>query len=190
MASDGLWDVLANHEVTETARLTLDRAEAAGLTGVGAARKAASTLAKAAMARGTRDNTTVLLVNLRGRRAVPGGQAGEGCVGEGKEGVGEGQEEADGEQAQRVHKGPEAAGAAGVAGTGAAGAGVGGAGSAKDLVRRVAAAQAVQPAATAMPTPATAAAAPVPAAASQAAAVQAAAADSATPAAAAGAAAL
>jgi protein phosphatase 2C len=58
LASDGLWDVLSNQEAADMALHRLRAAEAEGVAGVAAARKAASALTKAALERGTRDNVT------------------------------------------------------------------------------------------------------------------------------------
>ncbi len=65
LASDGLWDVLSNQEVTDIALRCLDNADESGVQGVAAAKKAAASLAKAALDRGTRDNVTVLVIDLR-----------------------------------------------------------------------------------------------------------------------------
>lgn len=73
LASDGLWDVLSNQEAADMALHTLHQAEASGLVGVAAARKAASALTKAALERGTRDNVTVLVVDMRHERAAGAG---------------------------------------------------------------------------------------------------------------------
>lgn len=65
MASDGLWDVINNQEAADMASHTLLNAEAQGISGVLAAKKAAAALTKAALDRGTRDNVTVLIIDLR-----------------------------------------------------------------------------------------------------------------------------
>ncbi|KAI8463333.1 MAG: phosphatase 2C-like domain-containing protein [Monoraphidium minutum] len=75
LASDGLWDVLENQEAADMALHRLRSAEAEGLAGVAAARKAASALTKAALERGTRDNVTVLVVDMRHERAAAGAGA-------------------------------------------------------------------------------------------------------------------
>ncbi len=64
MASDGLWDVLSNQEASDIALHTIN---ACSTRGVAAAKKAASALTKAALDRGTRDNVTVLVVDLRSK---------------------------------------------------------------------------------------------------------------------------
>jgi len=70
LASDGLWDVLTNQEATAIARAALEVAESRGgaarASRVGAVRKAASALTRAALERGSRDNVTSLCINLRG----------------------------------------------------------------------------------------------------------------------------
>jgi protein phosphatase 2C len=70
LASDGLWDVISNQEAADMALHVLNAAEASGLTGVAAVRKTATALTKAALDRGTRDNVTVLVVDLRHADAV------------------------------------------------------------------------------------------------------------------------
>jgi len=70
LASDGLWDVLSNQEAADMALHTLHATEASGVVGVAAARKAASALTKAALERGTRDNVTCLVVDMRHERAA------------------------------------------------------------------------------------------------------------------------
>jgi protein phosphatase 2C len=70
LASDGLWDVLSNQEAADMAAHTLHAAEAAGVVGVAAARRAASALTKSALERGTRDNVTCLVVDMRHARAA------------------------------------------------------------------------------------------------------------------------
>ncbi|WIA35807.1 hypothetical protein OEZ86_004194 [Tetradesmus obliquus] len=65
MASDGLWDVIGNQEAADMAVHSLQAAEASGHSGVAAAKRAATSLTKAALERGTRDNVTVLVVDLR-----------------------------------------------------------------------------------------------------------------------------
>uniref|UniRef100_A0A383W249 protein-serine/threonine phosphatase n=1 Tax=Tetradesmus obliquus TaxID=3088 RepID=A0A383W249_TETOB len=69
MASDGLWDVIGNQEAADMAVHSLQAAEASGHSGVAAAKRAATSLTKAALERGTRDNVTVLVVDLRLRGA-------------------------------------------------------------------------------------------------------------------------
>jgi protein phosphatase 2C len=67
LASDGLWDVMGNQEAADMALHSLVAAEGQGLQGVAAVKKAAAALTKAALDRGTRDNVTVLVVDLRNR---------------------------------------------------------------------------------------------------------------------------
>ncbi|KAF6266280.1 phosphatase 2C-like domain-containing protein [Scenedesmus sp. NREL 46B-D3] len=76
MASDGLWDVIGNQEAAEMAVHSLQAAEAAGHVGVAAAKRAATSLTKAALERGTRDNVTVLVIDLRMRGASGEASAG------------------------------------------------------------------------------------------------------------------
>jgi protein phosphatase 2C len=64
MASDGLWDVITNHEACSLARRCLLRARQKGSTRENAARVAATVLTKAAVDRGSRDNVTVLVIDL------------------------------------------------------------------------------------------------------------------------------
>jgi len=65
LASDGLWDVMGNQEAADMALHSLVAAETQGLLGVAAVKKASAALTKAALDRGTRDNVTVLVVDLR-----------------------------------------------------------------------------------------------------------------------------
>ena len=64
LASDGLWDVLSNSEAVTLARRCLARARARGATRASAARIAATVLTRAAVDRGSRDNVTVVVVDL------------------------------------------------------------------------------------------------------------------------------
>ncbi|GFH17601.1 PPM-type phosphatase domain-containing protein, partial [Haematococcus lacustris] len=58
LASDGLWDVLANQEAISLAMRCMNRAWEKGATRKAAARIAASVLTKAAIDRGSKDNIT------------------------------------------------------------------------------------------------------------------------------------
>lgn len=65
LASDGFWDVFTNEDATGLALRCLQRANNRGASPSAACRVAASVLSKAALERGSRDNITVLLVDLR-----------------------------------------------------------------------------------------------------------------------------
>jgi serine/threonine protein phosphatase PrpC len=64
MASDGLWDVMTNQEACTLAKKCLGRARQRGSTRQSAARVAATVLTRAAVDRGSRDNVTVVIVDL------------------------------------------------------------------------------------------------------------------------------
>ncbi|KAL6774179.1 hypothetical protein ACKKBG_A24055 [Auxenochlorella protothecoides x Auxenochlorella symbiontica] len=64
MASDGLWDVMGNQEACTLARKCLLRARQRGSSRQSAARVAATVLTRAAVDRGSRDNVTVVVVDL------------------------------------------------------------------------------------------------------------------------------
>lgn len=64
LASDGLWDVLNNQEACTLAKRCLRRARQRGASRQSAARIAATVLTRAAVDRGSRDNVTVLVVDL------------------------------------------------------------------------------------------------------------------------------
>ena len=64
LASDGLWDVLSNAEAVTLARRCVARARERGATRAAAARIAATVLTRAAVDRGSRDNVTVVVVDL------------------------------------------------------------------------------------------------------------------------------
>ena len=64
IASDGLWDVLKNDEVAGIARDSLEKAAARGGAPDWGARVAARVLTKAAISRGSRDNITVVVIDL------------------------------------------------------------------------------------------------------------------------------
>jgi protein phosphatase 2C len=64
LASDGLWDVLSNQEACTLAKRCLRRARQRHASRQSAARIAATVLTRAAVDRGSRDNVTVLVVDL------------------------------------------------------------------------------------------------------------------------------
>ena len=64
LASDGLWDVLTNQEACSLAKRCLRRARQRGATRQSAARIAATVLTRAAVDHGSRDNVTVVVVDL------------------------------------------------------------------------------------------------------------------------------
>eukprot|EP00887_Chlorella_sp_A99_P007208 scaffold2.g7208.t1 len=64
MASDGLWDVMTNQEACTLAKKCLQRARQRGSSRQSAARVAATVLTRAAVDRGSRDNVTVVIVDL------------------------------------------------------------------------------------------------------------------------------
>lgn len=66
LASDGLWDVMNNQEASSLAARCLKRAQERGASRKAAARIAASVLTRAAMDRGSKDNITVVIVDLQG----------------------------------------------------------------------------------------------------------------------------
>jgi len=76
MGSDGLWDVLSNEEAVALARKALARAGQKGADARSAAKVAATVLIRAALSKGSRDNITVIVVDLTsthsGELAAPG----------------------------------------------------------------------------------------------------------------------
>ncbi|KAG2436735.1 hypothetical protein HXX76_006259 [Chlamydomonas incerta] len=85
LASDGLWDVMANQEATNLCIRCIKRAREKGASRNAAVRIAASVLTKAAIDRGSKDNVTVVIVDLRNDRpgapqAVCPGSSGGGSV--------------------------------------------------------------------------------------------------------------
>lgn len=64
LASDGLWDVMSNQEACTLAKKCLLRAQQRGSSKQSAARVAATVLTRAAVDRGSRDNVTVVIVDL------------------------------------------------------------------------------------------------------------------------------
>ena len=65
LASDGMWDVLGNAEVCRIALVKFKSELAEGGSVRGSLKKVAALLAKTALERGSRDNVTVLIVDLR-----------------------------------------------------------------------------------------------------------------------------
>lgn len=64
LASDGLWDVMNNEEACALAKKCLMRARQKGSSRGSASRVAATVLTRAAVDRGSRDNVTVLVIDL------------------------------------------------------------------------------------------------------------------------------
>ncbi len=75
LASDGLWDVMGNQEACTLARRCLARARSRGSSRQNAARVAATVLTRAAVDRGSRDNVTVVVVDLASGEDEEGGGA-------------------------------------------------------------------------------------------------------------------
>ncbi|GMH40942.1 hypothetical protein BSKO_08846 [Bryopsis sp. KO-2023] len=65
MATDGLWDVMCNEEVYIVLMHGMERAAQRGVTGADAMQMAANSLSRTAIDRGSRDNITVVIVDLR-----------------------------------------------------------------------------------------------------------------------------
>lgn len=65
MATDGLWDVVTNQEACTLALKCLERAKEKGIAPKDAAKLTAAVLTKAAMERGSRDNITIVVIDLR-----------------------------------------------------------------------------------------------------------------------------
>ncbi|GMH39927.1 hypothetical protein BSKO_07831 [Bryopsis sp. KO-2023] len=65
LATDGLWDVVSNQEACTLAMRCMQRAREKGACEANAARLTATVLTRAAMDRGSRDNITVVVVDLR-----------------------------------------------------------------------------------------------------------------------------
>ncbi|GLC42801.1 hypothetical protein PLESTB_001419300 [Pleodorina starrii] len=82
LASDGLWDVMANQEATNLCIRCIKRAREKGASRNAAVRIAASVLTKAAIDRGSKDNVTVVIVDLRNERpgAVAAPTQGGACA--------------------------------------------------------------------------------------------------------------
>ncbi|PNH04050.1 putative protein phosphatase 2C 8 [Tetrabaena socialis] len=68
LASDGLWDVMSNQEATNLCCRCIKRAREKGASRNAAVRVAASVLTKAAIDRGSKDNVTVVIVDLKTER--------------------------------------------------------------------------------------------------------------------------
>lgn len=80
VASDGLWGSISSEEAVHIARRCLDRATGKGVSRQSAARIAAKVLMRAAMHRGSRDNVTVLVVDLQPQRGVSPAAGGESTL--------------------------------------------------------------------------------------------------------------
>eukprot|EP00798_Chlamydomonas_sp_ICE-L_P017380 gene17380-23682_t len=65
LASDGLWDVMTNQEAAQLAIRCMSRAREKGASRKAAVRVAASVLTSAAIDRGSKDNVTVVIVDLK-----------------------------------------------------------------------------------------------------------------------------
>jgi protein phosphatase 2C len=65
MGSDGIWDVLSNEETCQLAKRAIARAHAKGANSRTAAKVAATVLIRAALSKGSRDNITVIVLDLR-----------------------------------------------------------------------------------------------------------------------------
>ena len=64
IATDGLWDVFSCTEATNLARRCISRSKDRGMSRQSSCRVSASVLAKAAIERGSRDNITVIVVDI------------------------------------------------------------------------------------------------------------------------------
>ena len=71
LASDGLWDVLSSQDACTIAMEKFASEMAAGGSSKSGVKRAASALVKTAMQRGTRDNVTVMVVDVRFPDAAP-----------------------------------------------------------------------------------------------------------------------
>ncbi|GLI60105.1 hypothetical protein VaNZ11_002148 [Volvox africanus] len=80
LASDGLWDVMANQEATNLCIRCIKRAREKGASRNAALRIAASVLTKAAIDRGSKDNVTVVIVDLRSERPGAAPAPGATCA--------------------------------------------------------------------------------------------------------------
>lgn len=65
LASDGLWDVMPNQEATTLTSRCIKRARDRGASRAAAMRIAASVITKSAIDRGSKDNVTVVIVDLK-----------------------------------------------------------------------------------------------------------------------------
>ncbi|GBF87365.1 phosphatase 2C 51-like protein [Raphidocelis subcapitata] len=77
LASDGLWDVMPNQEATDLAMRCIRRARDKGASPKAAARVAATILTKAAVDRGSRDNITVMVIDLSRSGAAAAARGGD-----------------------------------------------------------------------------------------------------------------
>lgn len=75
LASDGLWDVMTNQDAVDLTNRCIRRAKEKGATRNAAVRIAASVLTKAAIDRGSKDNVTVVIVDLKGNTGSDGSAA-------------------------------------------------------------------------------------------------------------------
>uniref|UniRef100_A0A061RT10 protein-serine/threonine phosphatase n=1 Tax=Tetraselmis sp. GSL018 TaxID=582737 RepID=A0A061RT10_9CHLO len=71
LGTDGLWDKLSNEEACSVAKRCLERARAKGASARAAARCAATVLVRTAASKGSRDNITAVVVDLRGSDGQP-----------------------------------------------------------------------------------------------------------------------
>eukprot|EP00192_Tetraselmis_astigmatica_P002500 CAMPEP_0117662242 /NCGR_PEP_ID=MMETSP0804-20121206/7951_1 /TAXON_ID=1074897 /ORGANISM="Tetraselmis astigmatica, Strain CCMP880" /LENGTH=564 /DNA_ID=CAMNT_0005469133 /DNA_START=577 /DNA_END=2274 /DNA_ORIENTATION=+ len=69
LGTDGLWDKISNTEACELALRCLARAKAKGASRKAATKCAATVLIRSALSKGTRDNVTVVIVDLRSDEA-------------------------------------------------------------------------------------------------------------------------
>eukprot|EP00879_Flechtneria_rotunda_P002671 GHRR01002876.1.p1 GENE.GHRR01002876.1~~GHRR01002876.1.p1 ORF type:complete len:464 (+),score=193.40 GHRR01002876.1:1182-2573(+) len=75
LASDGLWDVFSAQEATTLALRSMMRARHRGASASAACRISASVLARGAIERGSKDNITVIVVDLKRTEAAAGSVA-------------------------------------------------------------------------------------------------------------------
>lgn len=68
LATDGLWDKISNEDACEVARRCLLRAKAKGASRRAAAKCAATVLIRSALSKGSRDNVTAIIVDLRSNK--------------------------------------------------------------------------------------------------------------------------
>ncbi len=76
LASDGLWDVMSSQEACDAALAALARAKAAGRSRNACVRMAAVALSNEALSRGSHDNVSVVIADLRVGALLGGGGAG------------------------------------------------------------------------------------------------------------------
>ncbi len=77
IASDGLWNAVTSEEAVHIARRCLDRATGKGVGRASACRIAAKVLMRAATERGSRDNITVIVVDLQEQRGMADAASGK-----------------------------------------------------------------------------------------------------------------